>query len=227
MSNGFLEAISEYLDEDKLIGDKPNPEPGSSGNPLVLAGMTSIIAHQNNEWAGSILSEGFSLLLNQSKTGVPNKKANCYDEVTHDDLIGITAAYYSLIGLSNTVYHYGSKNMWILSNTGKFYFEALARPWDISVYTLSTDYNKIYRKFILCHIILAVKLYFDGLFIDSDWSGIQKMYLRYSICFGKYKFLDSAFKYWRSRVLKKHGSFKNVLAKYHGENHPFAIYCRD
>ena len=133
----FINFIQAYFDPDDLIGNKPNPESCSDGNPLVAAASVLVTAKKNNLIQEKLFSERLKngILKLIKANGFPIKK-HCapQDEVTHDDLIGLVSSLVFLdarLELDKFI-NFGILNSWNFVNVqGLYYWDGLQKPWDI------------------------------------------------------------------------------------------------
>jgi len=225
MQTEFLNEVSKYIDADGLIGDKPYPEPQSTGNPLVLTAIALMLAKKFDVLNEKIFSEriksGVLSLLN--KDGVPNKKMRSNDNASHDDYLGFVVCA-KILGLNDELkkfVEYGRKNFWYVSNNGRLYWDALQKRWDVATYELAT-FGKTNP---VNYLFLISKIVFDTIFMDNDFSGIQKNYLRLNAT--EDVFIMKKLKtFFLTRLKKKHGGVSGLMRGYYGENHPYTIFFK-
>lgn len=206
----FLDALAPYIDKDNLLAPRPNPTtPGEAGNPLVLAGVAAAIARAQDDFDPSHetithLACGVSRL--EGGRGIPNHKANSSDQTTHDDVIGLVAFSKILIaGYHIRLAAAGRAKNWILSNTGEFYWDAVARPWDIAFYKIAVGLGpSLFQEMTFRFRMAAFRLWPHS----YDASGAQLEFLR-------------------CRALGiSCPDVSRFLSQYHGENHPFSIFYK-
>lgn len=226
----FASEITDYLDANNLIGSVKNPTIRSSGNPLLLCALAARILID----CGEDMSEpGITLLKNlisgtaslQDPNGIVNKKFESTDEVTHQDIIGFvsfndtTDEFNSNVKLLN----FGIRNFWIMSNQLYGYPEAIAHPWDIAFYKIVCgDRTNIFNS-----VWVMLAILWDALLNKENADSKQILWLKIRATEYKSWFIKLSAKFWYWRIKNTYGSVARVLAKYHGEKHPFAVYCKD
>ena len=202
--NNFTGAISEYLDADGLIGTHKNPTPVTNGNPIVSSAVAVCIDPASRE-----LLEPGVLMLKADR--FYRKKARSEDQITHDDVIGLCAF------VPQHVYEFGSKHFWIMSNTGKIYWDAIAKPQQIAYYKLVNKRFTMLAPFLF--LSLAMGAIFKGNASDRQLSYIIVKTLP------KTFFMNIACKLWYWGVKKHWGSMRRVMFEYYNDsNHPFCVY---
>lgn len=216
----YKEEILQYIDQDNLIGNSPNPTPQSDGNPLLLCAISSIIDNslEKASYANKRLINGVTKLESTEYPGIWNKKANSPDQVTHDDLIGLVC-FSIMMGLNfhKKLYDYGMKHHWIMSNTGKPYWTAITKPGTWGFYKAScTDKPSFFAL-----LFLAISIFISAI-KKKDTSGKQLTWLQITVLKGKYKLIDFISKFWYSK-----NSVKAILADFHGKDHPFTRYYEE
>lgn len=213
---GYTDEIKDYIDSDNLIGSDPHPTPQSNGNPLTLCGVSACIDSSSESEINKILSEGVASLESIIYLGMWDKKARSNDEVTHDDLIGLVCFSFLMNKRFHIdLYHFGEKNRWILSNTGKTYFTSIAKPWHKAFYKICAGINpSVFER-----ICLSAMIKLNTMFSKS--SGLQLTWLIVKCLEKLNKFVDEC-KYFRSKI-----KVKEVLGTYHGLKHPFYKYCTE
>jgi len=221
----FLEALEPYIDQDCLVGDRPNPSVNSSGNPILLGAIALIIAEQNKE-SSSVVSKienGITRL--QRPDGMIAHKANSYDQVTKDDLISFYCAslFSGYPWTARNLTSFGYRNNWIMNNTKTFYFSSVSLTWNIAFYKLCS--GQIINA--VEHASLVFEIISDALFNEENASDKQLIWIKIKSVGDRSIFLRLASKIWYFRIRRTYGSVKRLLSKYHGENHPFAIYCKE
>lgn len=208
----YLEEITKYIDQDGLIGNKPNPEKWSNGNPILDTAIATIIPSKVFLYRFCCNSVG----LCSSAPGVFNKNPGRTDQISHDDMIGAAVFY------RQSVYQYAMLNGWVLSNTGEFYWDAWVKPWHRGYYCLLVG-----RPNLVYNLFLAGMLIVDGLFNTQDSSTKKLNWLIQTQLYGRVWIVDKAIAIWRKYTYKHWGSYKNIFKTYYGENHPFTRYVKE
>ncbi len=221
---GFAEEIITYIDQDNLIGARPNPEKWSTGNALIETGTALMILKKRNEYNLELLQRLSNGIKACETGGTYNKNPGRTDEITHDDLIGVIAGYYCAFGVGPKSFRfvqYGISHGWDLSNTGKPYFTGFAKPWHIAFYMLAAGLKpSLWDK-----LSLFVSILLNGFLSMSDASGKKLTWLMVESIQGRDGFIDLVIKIWRRRINKVYGGIQGVMAMYYGENHPFSKYA--
>lgn len=216
---GFIDDLKPYIDSDGLIGSCPNPTPGTNGNPLVSAGVAAcidvttrpLLYYGVNALSFATVSDGYIFW---------NKKARSKDQITHDDIIGIVASNNELITFRSDIYKYGIGHHWIMSNTGKIYWDAISKPWHIAFYKMAANRFTMLKPILF--LWLALGLIFKGTASDRqlDWLMIKTIQ-------GKSKLIDLGIKLWRMGLKRTWGDMTRVMTEYYGPFHPFTRYIKD
>lgn len=205
---GFIDDLAPYIDSDGLIGSCPNPTPGTNGNPLVSAGVAMCIDQKSYP----LLSMGIYSLLTPWR-----KKARSDDQITHDDIIGTcTLSTLFATGICVT----GSRHHWIMSNTGKIYWDAISKPWHIAFYKMAANRFTMLKPILF--LWLAMGIIFKGTASDRqlDWLMIKTIK-------GRSRLIDYAIKLWYAGLKKYWGDMTRVMTEYYGPFHPFTRYIKD
>lgn len=226
----FVEELKPYIDSDGLIGSCPNPTPGTNGNPLVSAGVAcKILSGHDVIEIYNLLFDGVMKLklADDNLNSVPlwNKKARSNDQITHDDIIGLCSVgrfYYKgpVANIPALICWFGSKHWWIMSNTGKIYWDAISKPWHIAFYKMAA--NKFTMLKPILFLWIALGLIFKGTASDRqlDWLMIKTIQ-------GKSKLIDYAITLWYCGLRTHWISMKWVFAEYYKPDHPFTKYCQE
>lgn len=219
--------MNEYIDSDFLLANQKNPmTPSTNGNPLTDLGILAVIHKSLGGGSNRILDRldlGVQSLENLNYNGIWNKKMRSDDEVTHDDIIGLVC-YSKLTGhkYHHDIHRFGSTHNWIMSNTGKVYFDAMSKPWNIAYYKLAADepISFLEKKSLVLYFII------QSLFKGN--SNEQRMTLMISKCVtGKSKVLDCAIKYWNKSMNFRWGGISRMLEDYYKMPHPFSVYYKE
>lgn len=225
----FGEALLPYIDSDNLIASSPNPTgPGTNGNPLVSAGVAFNIGMESvRKFSGLQIVSGLQIAIGvtglQRPDGIFNKKARSADQLAHDDVVGVFACGY-LDSVKANLWAFGKDHYWLMSNTGKFYWDALTKPWHLAFYNLSVGESiPTYLELAAGAAIVA-----DAIFNISNASDKQLVWLQVR-AYEKAGMLKEETKFWRERLAtaSSFGSVKNVMQNYYGPNHPFTLYCQE
>lgn len=213
----FREDIEKYFDQDGLIGNKPNPEIWSGGNEILDTAIWVLYLKKR----GELLVEDkirFSVAIRRCERikGILDKNPGRPDQITRDDLLSAAIADYICGGGFNlSLYNYAINHHWILSNTGKFYWSALTKPWDRElIRLLSWAYTETFW--------LTLSIMHDAIFNKSNHSDKKLMWviiqgLKHRQVSGV---LLKAIKYWEARF-----SLKETMIGYYGKEHPYSIYA--
>lgn len=219
---GFREALFEYTSSfTGLIGVTPNPAGWSSGNPLTETGTACIFLKKLgllNIDDAPVKAAAYSYCL--PKDGFFSKLPGVKSNASHDDVIGIVAGY-STCGflcrefLQDDIIEYGQHHWWVLSTSGKFYWDAMTKPWHYAYYMLASGNTPN----ILARASLAAFVVFDALFNKTNSSDKKLIWMMLETT---PKTLYHRFWYWRLK--NTWGNMQKVFNTYYGPNHIFTIY---
>lgn len=224
---GFREDIYDYTGRfTGLIGDMPNDAGFSSGNPLVETGTACLFLKKLglltiDDAHTKVAAIAYCL----PKNGFFSKLPGAMSRASHDDVIGIVAAYATVGFLGNEflkddIIEYGKKHWWVLSTDGKLYWDAVTKPWHYAFYMLAAEQNPgVIAKTLLAGAIVA-----DGLFNKDSSSDAKLIWMMLETIGGKSKIVDYASRFWYKRMRKTWGSVNNIFKAYFGPNHVFTIY---
>lgn len=227
----YREALAAYTDTGTgFVGVTPNAAGWSSGNPLVEMGVALLLLKKLGLVAkGDSDSYSYAISACLPNTGAFfSKLPHVESNVSHDDLIGIVAAYSALGGscavyLEEDIIDYGKQHWWLLSTSGKFYWDAMTKPWHYAYYMLAAGH----RPNMLATLSLAVFAVFDALFNYTNSSDKKLMWLMLETIAGRSKLVDLTRRFWWYRLDKTWLSMRAVFAKYYGPNHVFTLYCKE
>lgn len=198
--------------------------PDHTGNPLTEYGTGLLIMKEKGEFTGDDARRAAVALHSMMlPMGLWAKKFGpggtlSPDEITKDDLVGalvmgVLGAPYDwyLAQVPRQIFTAGILMGWCLSNTGRPYPSAFARPWDIALYTLAAGA----RPTLWGELSLYGQILFDAFFTkENDLSSKRLMYLGLYCVEGKSEAIDSAARFWKSRIAKKYGSLEGILRAY-------------
>lgn len=221
----FCEELKKWIDEDSLVGASENPGKWSTGNAILETATAGVIIHILKDKAGNLSERAEVLRILQKgikgcqlESGIFNKNPGRPDDITHDDLIG--AATFSALydpSIVKKLVEFGEKTGWIMSNTGKVYFNSIARKWHIVFYKLCAG-----RKVdIFDKIIFGIYL-----LLPSDHSGERLKWLQVEAV-GRKSFLLELFSFlWKLKIKRKYRYISELLRKYYNRSdHIFVKYC--
>lgn len=226
----FLEAISEYIDQDFLLAGKDNRKPttpGTNGNPLTDVGIVACVYKSINEETDPIVLDRLDLGVQSLESlvypGIWNKKARSSDEVTHDDLIGLVA-FSSILGHNyhKELYKFMAYHNGLMSNTGVAYWDARTKPWHAALYKMSVDVIPSWLEYTALFFFFIS----NGI-LKSDSNGQRLVWMMACVLEGKNKKIDYAIKLWKAGVKRNWGTVGNILSDYYGMVHPLAVYCSE
>lgn len=205
----FSEELSEWIDEEGLVGNQLNPSKWSTGNPLLETSFGSLISE---DLSYSDLSDKLqnAIMSCKSDNGLFNKNPGRLDQITFDCLIGAAS---SSKRAANSICEFGSSNKWVMSNTGKIYWTAVSKPQYIAFYKIAAGRNPS----LVEQTLLLASLAFSA----KDPSGKRLEYLILRTC----KNYSWIFKMLFNRFIKKIGSMKQVHKEYYqNSEHPYCKY---
>lgn len=222
---GFMEDLDKYIDSDYLIGSHPNPATtGTNGNPLHTLGVAGIIMNikkERNQNVINKLKEGAVRL--RQISGIYNHKARSFDQVTHDDLIGLTCFALTMeLPIHKSIVDFGIRNHWVMTNTGKWYWDACLwfKPWQVAYYKHSVGYKvNIFERFFY-----GMSLFLGSFFKSGMSNEIINLMMSITDNDRLSKFEQYAVKRMLRKIEKKWNGIGNLFAAYYGSNHPFAVY---
>lgn len=214
----------------QLVGYTPNTANYSSGNPLLETGTAHLFRNLLDRRAGAVDFELLNVAINKCDIGNcwVSKLPNTNADISHDDIIGLTAGLSSYGAPGKDMVRYfivneGYETDWILSTSGNFYWDALVKPWHKAYYMIAAGMT----PWVGGRVFLASYVIIDALFNKSNTSDKKLLWLMSKTCTGKSKLVDFAFKLWKSRLNKVFGSMKNVFSIYYGPGHLFAKWCNE
>lgn len=140
MSESFVDTITPWIDQDGLVGTEYKPPKWSGGNQLqetALACAIEVSLNGRNADREFIQRCSDAIGRCRNPDGSFNKNPGRTDEITHDDLLCVAAAS-RICGMpwARAIFEWGTNVGWDLSNTGKLYWDALAKPWQRAVYAM-------------------------------------------------------------------------------------------
>lgn len=230
-----------WFDEDGLLGTSRNPTRWSGGNQLldtaqyyvVLGLCESLTLQDKKNWIQAVRRCELAPGVYQKNPGRP-------DEITHDDIIGVVCGSLAFkspfVRFPDEIYERMRSSGGVLSNQpgGKFYFNALVRPWDRIFYRLAqwrcpfVSFTPLFALYVVLHAFLGTK----------NESGRKIMWLRLSAFllrppmsrFGipplGYTLVKVAAAVWLWRMRSVWGSISQVYAKYYSEYYPVTVALR-
>lgn len=225
----FSEAIKPWIDQDGLIGSCQNPTKWSSGNALLETAIACVmekkLSSQNIDLE-FILSFQKAIGRCQNLDGSFDKNPGRSDQITHDDLKGV-AAVSRICGMpfAKDIVDFGMANKWFvfwnLTNTGRPYPEALARPWDKAFYKLCASVPlSLFEPSLLSASVIIDAKYGDPSSHRLTWLMSESIDLWGGV-------VKSSFDMWRSSMRKKYGTLGGINLEYYGAskiNHPFITF---
>lgn len=211
----YEEIIKTYIDPNGLIGAHQYPEKWSTGNGILLTTLARIIA-PISQIQGLLFLLAITQCENPRFSGIFFKNSGRTDQISHDDMIA--AAYWCSEDVFNRIENHG----WVLSNTGKFYWDAWVKPWHRAYYLLMA--GKSHR---LYELLLALMLITDGIFNKKDSSGKIVNFLICKCLKNKSKIVDFGIRMWENTTIRRWGSYRDIFKTYFGPNHPFSIFVQE
>lgn len=226
---GFREDIYGYTSGIGLVGATPNPNGWSSGNVLVETGQACIFLKKLGLLdPNDANTKAAALSYCLPKDGFFSKLPGVESSASHDDVIGIVSTYAICGGictefLNEDIIEYGKDHWWVLSTTGKFYWDALTKPWHYAYYMLAADKNPN----IIAMLSLIFVILYDALFNKKDSSGAKLIWMMIESLQGKSKLVSLTGRFWHSRIKKTWGSVQDIFKIYYGPNHIFTKYSEN
>lgn len=196
---------------------------GAEGNQWTETATACLALYLSKDLSSEDIAKIFDPLYKalsvSGKPGLVHKKFTgigvvSTDEVTFDDLL----AFILLAKLSNrldaivALVQYGESQGWVLGNTDKTYFTAIARPWHIAAYKLAA--SPIIKPSMWSNLFLASYFVFRGIFRGSP-SGIRMDRLTAAAVAGGSSIVDLGILIWRKLVLREYKTFSRVLISYY------------
>ena len=228
----FRDEVFTYLDPDGLIGSLPfSFKVRTGGNQLLDTFTGFVLLHL----AGELGSSDKKLLEYTTRKCEPSGETGIYDknpplangerrldDITHDDILGVSMGS-SILGLPfcYEIAARGHRTGWILSNNGKNYFTAHAKPWHRAAYLIAADQRPDAWSFLT----LIVACIIDGFQAYEDSSSKKLVWLILEATSRKNPIMALVYRFWAYRVRKKLGSLRRIFIIYFGERHPYAKYC--
>jgi hypothetical protein len=225
----FVEAISAYIDPDGLIGNRPNPLKWSTGNAIEETAMACAIEVALNGKSGvdkQFLRDRVDAI-SRCRTGdggFLSKNPGRPDEITHDDLIPAAAlSRICGVGFAKLINDFGDSNEWILSNTGRIYWDARTKPWQRAFYRLADTRKPTWDEGIELGIAYIVDA-FSGHPSSNRLSWIQAQAIS-----GMGTWLDSCIAVWSARMRVRYGTVGDMMFEYYQKTdearaHPYSRY---
>lgn len=221
--SAFTEALAPWIDQDGLVGSIPNPGKQSGGNELLETSIGCVMEVVLNKSACDVQflkNRQMAISLCQNADGSFDKNPGRPDEITHDDLLGIACAS-RVCGMqfARSIVKFGENNQWVLSNTGKVYWEAIAKPWDRAIYKMcATETPCFYETMPLYGNILV-----DS--VAGDASSHRLTWLASEALDGISPTLDACFSTWKTRMRSKYVTVGRLMSVYYkGQGHPYAVF---
>ena len=214
----YLKELQCWIDEDGLIGNKKFPEKWSSGNAIL---ETSFAIHLIEKNESVIIPKLYldlkrAILNCKSENGLFNKNPGRLDQITHDCLIGAAA---SSVEAARQICHFGMKNNWVMSNTGKLYWNAISRPQNIAFYKYAS--GLIYKPTWYQKLMLNIDLEF----IPNDPSGLRLHYLKTYTLRGFSDYYEFLYQKTLNKINTSYKSLSDLMFEYYqNERHPFVLY---
>lgn len=209
-----------------LIGVGNNNANWFSGNPLLETGTAYVFMKRLGLLASSdsnALAAAFARCLPDD--GFFYKTPGGKENVSHDDVIGVVAGYATCGGicsgfLEGDVIAYGKAKKWVFSSSGKFYWDALTKPWHYAYYMLAAEHN----PGLLAKLSLLGFTMFDALFNKKNSSDKKLLWLMLEVIKGKSFLVDLGARFWHKRLVNTWGGVNAVFKAYYGPNHIFTVY---
>lgn len=229
--------MAQYINrETGLFGVTPNPANYSTGNPLLETAQAYVFLRLYGDYRATDqidLTDAFNSC-RMPATGFFSGKPHSIDNITHDDIIGMVAAWAAQGGYGRVLNYlnfveWAQQHNYVLSTTGKFYWDALVKPWHWAYYILcSTNMKGPMNSswYTLLSFVFAILV--DALFNTNNTSDKKLMYLMIKSTTGESKLVDFAAKFWWKRLRKVFGSMSVVFNVYYGQKAPiFARWCNE
>lgn len=217
----YATELPKWVDPNGFVGRTLNPAPNEEGNPLLQNGIAIVIAHLRQDLNDS-LAQWFekSVRSLQVFPGIYNKKPGTKDEITRDDLYGVVAgSVHAGLNLHLEVAAFCEARYGLMTNTGKFYWSAMARPNDIAFYKLCAGLKPDAWQFLALMIAISVDM-----FNRSSASEKRLTWLVVKSIAGQNVTLDTLGKLWAFMTRRYWGSMQRVMIAYDGEYHLFGRY---
>lgn len=228
--SGFRSDLKFFINDfTGLVGVTPNPIGWSSGNPIVETATAYVFLKKLGILQPSDaleVSKAFSYCL-PSVDSFYTKTPFSQDNASHDDIVGLVAGY-SVCGeaqglefLEEDIIQYGKRHFWVLSTSGKFYWDALTKPWNYAYYMLAAGHNPGF----IAQSFLALAIIVDALANKNNSSDKKLIWLMLETLKGDNRVVKWAASVWRRRLITQWGSLENVFKTYYGPNHLFTLYA--
>ena len=143
------------------------------------------------------------------------------DQITHDDVLGVSCGSKECdLIFAQTINAYGEANRywgsWLLSNTGKAYWDAWVKPWHLAVYKLNAGKT-------LSPILKSALIWWIGKPEKNNPESNRLKWIVIQAVRGKNKKIDDQIDSFM-RELNLMGGIKEQFKQSKGEWHPFAKY---
>jgi len=223
------EDLIPWFDEFGFMGRSNHARAGEEGNPETETGLAFLFLKLWGKLDAAKDAKSFDEVMDRVTTshkGCYNKKILPdgivpNDEITHDDLIGICLASTVLATYHRfELCHYGMTHGWNLSNTGKWYYTGIAKPWHIAFYMFCANEEPTLWDTISLFVSIVANAYTQM----DDAGGKRLTYMITQCLDGKDPLIDIGIFLWRRRVKTYYGSFKRIMTMYY--NNPDHIFVR-
>ena len=227
MESEYSSALDLFVDEDRFIGRDIHPTPGTDGNPILTLATALFVKRLRNEfdkedaaWFAQCV-ESLS-----SPHGLWYKKPRTKDEITHDDLLGIAALaaltnHGKIKDLARDIVYHGESHNWVLSCTGKYYWDADCKPWHKAFYRMAVGQELD----LFSVMLMAGSIIIDALGDIENASNHRLTWMMLRSIQGRSVIIDWAARIWKKRIFGAYRSAKRILTKFYGESFPIAKFC--
>lgn len=220
--------LAIYYDIHKLVGSSPFPGPWSGGNQLLETWTGAALLFLAGELTPELKGQFFMATHEcEVEPGIYDKNPPLggnrrEDDITHDDMLGVAMGS-SIIGgpFQFEIVRRAEEQGWVMSNNGRNYFTAHVKPWHRAAYLIAAGARPDSWSLAL----LMASCVGNALF-DKENAGAKRLtWIILEATSRKNPIMDLTYKFWRWRVRKTYGSLRRIFIMYHGERHPYALYC--